>query len=531
MNTRRITTSGLALATILISGPLFGQNRIRFAGRVSAIDYAYGVNAIGLPGPLVVDGGPYVVGSQSITVQYGYTTAGDGTVINPLATNAPVIVGGPTNQETVTPTAVSCSTPAVYDSCTFTATFANAHGRGESIISGTYGAQEAINSLAKSGGLVVLSPAWASTGGTAATIALLAPLSNVGIEDLRAAPYQYFAATPSTLTTISAPTTLVSGTASYSGTGTWSTSAYFPCITYVDILGGESACSGSFSLTPGGANMALNIVAPAASTGAVGWRAYAGTSAVTSAYLLPITSANCTLTTLESVMPACAMGASGVFPTLFVTTTSLAPGALGVTNTNNPVPQSHTTFAYQASATLPVPFQTNFGPFGSGTIASATASDLTPLGSFQLPAGYLNQIGRVVRISGKISLTAGASSTLSIQSGMAWVGGVTAGLPLTVCNSISGVVWATHAYTDVNFTCTMTVNAVGVTAVGSLQPESTYLGAYATATVTPIGTDTSAAAIASLGLFAQDTFTISILPLVAADTTVQLVSLHIETLQ
>jgi hypothetical protein len=205
--------------------------------------------------------------------------------------------------------------------------------------------------------------------------------------------------------------------------------------------------------------------------------------------------------------------------------------AQAVTAVNNPVPQSHTTFAYAPTGSLPLPFQTNYGPFSTSTVASATASAQTILGSFNLPAGFQNTIGRTIRVSGKLILTAGGSSTLSIQLGTAWAGGVTAGLPIAVCNAVSGFVFATQPYTDVNFTCTMTTNAVGATAIGSIQPESSFIASYAAGTLIPIAADTSNAAVGSLGLFSQNTYSLAIRPLVAADTTVQLLSLHIEVLQ
>ncbi len=279
-------------------------------------------------------------------------------------------------------------------------------------------------------------------------------------------------------------------------------------------------------------NYTLNVTSPAASTGAVGWRAYGGITSVALAYLLPITSSSCTLTTLETVMPACAIGSNGIWPAAYLSTTALSPLGLGVTATNNPVPQGHTTFGYQPSGSPGFPFQTNFGPFGTTTIASATASAVTPLGSFNLPAGYQNLIGRTIRVTGKINLTAGASSTLGLFIGTTWAGGVTAGLPVTVCNPVSGFVWATAA-SVLDFSCTMTTNAVGATAIGSIQPESWFLGntAAGTGSTSPQAVEKSAVAIGSLGLFAQNEYTVYITPLVAADTTVQLMSLHIEVLQ
>lgn len=515
--------------------PAFAQNRTTFAGESNAFDFAYGIPGA-FPPALTIIQGNTVTGAGTVQLQTGFVTLSDGTVLCPLNVNAPVVVGNGPGAETVTPTAVSCGIQNVPNSATITATFANLHG-GDSVSSSTFGLQEALNYRAGigggiGGGDVAIDPSWAFHGGSNALIAAAAPYSAVSIRDNRAAPTGW-SMQPSTLTDLATPATRTGTTIVFTASpvGTWAASATYFCVTYVDALGGESPCSATYNQTPT-VNYTLNATSPVASTGAVGWRMYAGTSAVTSAYLLPITSASCTLTTLETVMPACAIGSNGVWPATFVSTTSLAPGALGVTSTSNPVPQGHTTFAYAPNGlNAPQPFQTNYGPFGTGTIASATASALTPLGSFELPTAFLNTIGRTIRVSGKVSLTAGASSTLAFTIGATWAGGVTAGAPVTVCNPISGFVFATHAYTDVNFSCTMTTNAVGTTAVGSIMPDSMFMAGYAAGTLIPIGTDNSAAAIGSLGLFSQNEFTVFLAPLVAADTTVQMQSLHIEVLQ
>ena len=519
--------------------PSQAQNRTRFAGRYNAIDYAYGI----VPGManLQVAVGNTSTGTASITLVTACTVAGDGTNVCPLATNAPILVGTGSTQDSITPTAVSnCSFPsAAYGSCTITASFTYTHGTGETITTGSLGLQEAINlANAGTGGVVVVDRGWAALGGTNAKITAAAPFSNVPIEDTRVGE-QYWSMQPSTLTVIQPPAVQTTSTTAAGGTnftatpvGTWGTSAYYFCITYVDALGGESGCSASYTQTPGTTAYSLNTISPIASAGAVGWRQYGGITSTPLAYLLPITSANCTLTTLESVMPACAIGSNGVWPAIYVSTTSQSPVAQSVTNVNNPVPQSHTTFAYApTSASNLFPFQTNFGPFSTTTMASATAGDVNIIGSFNLPAGFQNVIGRTIRVSGKLILTAGASSTLSVQLMTGWAGGLTAGLPLAVCNAVSGFVFATQPYTDVNFSCTMTTNAVGATAIGSIQPESSFIASYAAGTLIPIGADASNAAVASLGLFAQNTYSVSITPSVAADTTVRLLSLHIEVLE
>ena len=101
---------------------------------------------------------------------------GDGTIITPLSTSAPIVVGTGANAETVTPSAVSCNNPTVYQSCSFTATFANAHGTGDKIVSATFGIAEAqLYQTQKFGqGLVSVSPELLKRAGIAATVAAAA---------------------------------------------------------------------------------------------------------------------------------------------------------------------------------------------------------------------------------------------------------------------------------------------------------------------------------------------------------------------
>jgi len=527
MKTRYISL-GLLLAAVAFSA--HAQNRTAFAGVRNAIDYNYGgVNTNSEA--LRVNSAPAVTGSGTVTIAIGSVTAGDGTVFMPLNVNAPVNIGSGSNTETVTPTAVSCSTPAVYGTCSFTATFANLHGQGDLVTSGTYGLQEAIDIQSGVGGAIALSPGWYSAGGTVAIVRAAAAFSNVWLEDHKVASAStlYWSMQPTTLTTITAPGVLTSTTATFGGTGTWSTSTYYLCQTYVDALGGESACNATGYNVAGTATSALTVTSPAASAGAVGWRMYGGITSIALAYLLPITSTNCTLTTLESVMNACAIGATGVWPTLYVSTGQLSPVALGVTNVNNPVPQSHTTFAYEPTGVPPVPFQTNFGPFGSGTIASATAGDTTVLGTVQLPTGYLNQIGRTIRLTGKIVGGATATGTMVVNAGMVWAAGVTAGAPTAVCIDTTTSALGTQNYT-IPFSCTFTTNAVGATAVGSIQADS-WLIAAGPSTTNIVGADTGAAAVGSLGLFSQDAVYIYLTPGTEAFTAARLMDLHIETVQ
>lgn len=537
------TTKQRLLALLLIAcgaiTPTVAQNRTAFAGQRNAIAYSYGTGAapggqVVMPSPLVVDIGNAATGSQSITVAFGSVTAGDGTVFTPLNINAPIFVGGPTNQEKVTPSAVSCTTPTIYDTCTFTATFANTHGRGEQITSATFGLQEAINiQNALGGGQVAIDLSWQLAGGTAAIITAAAPFSNVVIEDNRATPATYWSMQPTTLTLLAAPTTLTATTvASGTATGTWTAADTFFCITYVDALGGEGPCSATYDFTLT-ASVAVNFTAAAApaSTGAVGWRAYAGSSYAL-AYLLPITSANCVLTTLETVIPACAIGVAAVFPTANTTTTQLKPApATPLAAANNPVPQGHTTFAYEPSAGLPVPFQTHFGPFPAMS-GGTTAGQVAVLGSMQLPAGYLNQIGRTVRVSGKmIVATAATTTTPSIILKLGWAGGDTAGAGIAVCTMTTTSALGVAATYNLPFSCTMTTNAVGATAIGSLQPDGWADFAVQGGTTAAVAiVDTGTAAIGSLGLFSQNTLYVYFTGATSTTSSLQLMDLHFETL-
>jgi hypothetical protein len=167
------------------------DNPVKFAGEFRAVNYAYGVapNTSALKLDMAA---PSATGTATLTVAYGTVTLSDGTSLTPLATTAPITVGIGATQETITPTAVSCSTPAVYDTCTFTGSFTYQHGTGEPVTSGTYGLQEAINAAANwgpagatgLGGTVLIDGAWYKLGGAKSNItARTSATPNVWIRD------------------------------------------------------------------------------------------------------------------------------------------------------------------------------------------------------------------------------------------------------------------------------------------------------------------------------------------------------------
>jgi hypothetical protein len=502
---------------------LFALASICNAQAVNALDFAYGVGTVA---PLRLIGGPYAAGVVAVTVSQGYTVSTGGITFNPLSTNVSILVGAGTSQDTVTPSAVSCSTPAVYGTCSFTANFTHAHGTGDLVQSATLGAQEAVNYQAlQGGGIVTVNRAWTKTGGTNTILSALAASSQVSIRDDRG-PGGYWAMQPTVLTSLAVPATQTTSTVTFAGTGTWNGS-YYVCITYVDALGGEGPCSATSAALASGSLTIMTIAAPAASTGAVGWRAYAGAT-YAAAYLLPISSTVCTLTTLESVMPACAISSAGVFPAVNLTTTTLRPnGQSPSVAVYQTMPQGHTTFAYVPIGGIPNTFQTYFGPFPS--FGSTTSGQIDVLGTVSLPSGYLNTIGRTVRVSGKIlGTTLNTAVVPTVTVGLGWVGGLTAGATVPVCTLTGAAVGAT-ATANVAFSCTLTTNATGAT--GTIQPDGWMVIAPATGAALETVVDSSAAAIGSLSLSTQDTLYVNFTSGSNTSADLQLLDLHVETLQ
>ncbi len=157
-------------------------NPSQFAGLYRAVNFAYGCAGPGLPGPLQVKTGTTATGAGTLTLEYGQITLPDGAVVPVLATTAPVQVGSGSNAETVTPSAVSNSTPGVNGTSTITATFANTHGIGDLVTSGTYGLQEALNYAgAQGGGQVIVDNEWASLAGSSAAAIIAAATLPSGV--------------------------------------------------------------------------------------------------------------------------------------------------------------------------------------------------------------------------------------------------------------------------------------------------------------------------------------------------------------
>jgi hypothetical protein len=128
-------------------------------------------NAVAFNYNIQTTSGPNVSGAGTITCKAPLPATSNGLPII-INTSCPITIGGDSNIETVTPTAVSYDQ---FGNVNITATFANAHGVGEPVTSASFGLQEAA-SLANSrgGGLVALTPAWFQQfGGHAAGLTAL----------------------------------------------------------------------------------------------------------------------------------------------------------------------------------------------------------------------------------------------------------------------------------------------------------------------------------------------------------------------
>lgn len=418
----------------------------RVAGVFVAANYNYGgppssggaSNTIALPpsAPALFSGNP-ATGTATITVKQGYITLPDGRVVFPFCAGStscggatPITVNpGGSNQETVTPTAVSgCNVfpqNTTQPTCQITASFSNLHAAGEDIQSGSAGLQEAANDaglntpapswstagvlLNPAGNVVVVDGAWSAGGGTQAMLAaavLGGQLPTVAVMDYRLPSPQPWKWLPSAVALIAAPSAPTLTTT----TGSLSSGAYKGTEAYVDCMGGISLDSSESAATA--TTTGVVFPSPAATAGACGWLPRLSTAGGSANEILaasPLTSSICTLSKLVTTIPVCAIGASA-------TITAANPSSTAKPSVEA---NAFTTFAAQpvsfSQASSPV--VTNF-PFGifvvTGTL-NASNADGAQIGPF--PAGYFNKLGGKWRVCPKTATateTAGSLYTINL---------------------------------------------------------------------------------------------------------------------
>lgn len=485
----------------------------RVGGAFVASNYAYGFGSI----PAArVNTGNAATGSSTILLDSGSIALPDGRTVLPFQVGATIILGlGTGVQETITPTTVSgCTfaTPSGIATCSITASFTNLHFHGESGFSGTLGLQEAIDDAQNSaGGKVVVDSYWKSIGGTTAILAGALPFQNVVVEDDSAATPQFWTSQQTASTFLAAPTTLTAVTALPSTTpvGAYTTGTYFMCVSYVDVDGQEGPCSATFSQA-GLATGSFIFTAPAASAGAVGYTIYISLTGGTYslAYQVPLSSTICTLTKIETTTPACAVanatyGQSAATATVTAITVSTSPVDLQLAGVSGTLltgaANGRTTYGYIPGAHVGsqgVPFSL---AFTAGGIGSATPISI---GSVNIPAGFLNQVGKTVRICGKFLNTDVNSATQVINVYYDAAGSNVAGSPVKL-GQLTATGTGTAAAYEGSFceNFITTVSGAGATA-GSVLPGNGNLN-YAlvsSGNIVGNGADTIAAAVALINL-------------------------------
>jgi hypothetical protein len=380
----------------------------------------------------------------------------------------------PLLNEIVTPTAATNR----QTSCGFAATTANTHVS-FTLQSGTAGLQEAITSQQQNGPVfdVVLDKYWyqlvaafPSTTTPQSIIGSVKGSANVAIVDTSVAPWQFYEwngtqyvadsfttgvpftsltpiAAPVDLTTVAA-TCLTNGggciTVSPTGGTVPSGAVYTFGATYVTALGGETLMSidtaaGATSGATTTATSSITVTSPAAEAGAVGWRLWVtAASGATVTEILYATSCQSYSTGQIVLNGVCAISSPATV-TAIITGTALAPTLTGVT------PSVTSAFPVASGSTSPLQAMVSYPPFADqGTIATTVVQ---PIGEVNFATGFLNTLGRHLKVHGTGYATTNATTgTLTLSTKLWSLFGTTSITPFT---AVSGT---TTGSAVVNFT-------------------------------------------------------------------------------
>jgi hypothetical protein len=448
-----------------------------------------------------------------------------------FATNAPVYIQdqNPTNSEVKTPSAVQLTA----GTCGVTIAPSNSHYTAW-LRSGTGGLQEAINNVsgqANSPAVIVIDRNWYSYAsqvpGTTPQAIILAAAGSayITVQDITTAPNTFYTwngaayaassapaglpfnkvtsytniAVPTALTTVAA-TCLTNGGGCINTATTGGTiptgAAYRLGATCVDSSGGETTQSidtagGAVVTTGTGATNSITVTSPAGCTaalGAVGWRLYM--SAASGASLSEILySPTCTATQLQSVFPSttvCAIGSTA-------TVTAIITGTATIPTNNSAYPRTS-----GASGMVP--------PFAA--LGALTNNTVGTMGTVNLPAGYLNTLGRAIQVCGAGYATgATATGTLTLATTLASVPGVTSITPFT---AISGATAGSTTQVPFDFCVTYTTAATG--ASGTLEAHGVVHWGLAGSAVDTPSMDFIYTVSSTVDLTKQDQLAITIKP-------------------
>ncbi len=488
-----------------------------FGGRYPALDYAYGTSAPSAPPALQVGQGNSSTGSASITIINPVTETQGGVSLSVLAVGTPITVGNSGNAETVTVTAVGAASlgaagPAA-GAVTITASFANLHGPQENVTSSTFGLQEAINfANAQGGGTVLVSPRWYTLGGTVVMIQAAVLPTNGTVRIFDELNLEFWANRSQSLSLVAAPSIpLSTQLAPNTLTGTFTAATYYFNFIYVTANGGLSLASSQYSVT-----CTANGVSgsgPIASTGAVG---YLVASSVTSTtYINNPNAATSTGTVIQCGSIACfKIGTSFIISAPGTSALPLVPPLSTAFTTVQPAPF--------ASPAMAQPFQTTFGPFTStGSITSGTVE----AARVDLPTGFLNQVGRTLRVKFNFIFTPVSTGALLPTLNLYSLYGTTSVALWTVTTVNTSGTTASNGMIEVD----LTVAATGAT--GTVEAHGFMVAHSATAShpaMLATG-DAIQAASSAIDLTKQNTLTLSFTETTAA-VTVQVRQMTVEIL-
>lgn len=328
-------------------------------------------------------------------------------------------------------------------------------------------------------------------------------LSNLGVIS-----YTQVAA-PAALSTSSTTSGII--TTAASGGTIPASSTYRVAATYVDAGGGETlistdSASTSTIQTGTGATNTITVTSPPALAGAVGWRLYvSAASGATGTEILytPVCSASTSRIPLQTTFVAGTVCNIGSSATVTATVTGTAK-----------VPATGSAYIRTGESSG------SFPPFTAlGTIATTNTGTL---GIINLPAGFLNSLGRSIEVCGNGNATNNATpGTLTLATTLASIPGVTSITPFT---AVSGTTTAS-AVVSFNFCVTYTTAATGAT--GTLEAHGWVSYGLAGTAVGTLSQDIIVAVSSTVDLTKQDQLAITLTPTTAGITAGQLRQLSV----
>lgn len=477
-----------------------------FGSYYSALEYWFGGPQIYCPPAIEVLQGNTATGAGTITVSANFTLTQGSTVFKPFVVGQTIQVGLGTAQETVTITSVGASSlvgsnPSAY-AITLGATFAQVHGFGDPVSSVTFGLQEAINVAASNGGgTVIVTPTWYMNGGTAAIIqAAVIPTitatttqitSTVRIFDQLL--LQFWAVRAQSLSLVSAPSIpLSTQLAPNTLTGTFTAATYYFNFIYVTATGGLTVASSQYSVTCT-AN-GVSGTGPIAATDVVGY--LVASSSTTTTYINDPLAATSTGTIIRAGAIACfKIGTSFIISAPGTSALPLVP----------PLSTAFATVRYAPVSTpmMVQPFQTSFAPFTStGLITTGLTVEAARI---DLPLGYLNQVGRTIRVKAQFIFTPVSTAQIIPSVFLYSLYGTTKVTLWTVTPLATSGTTASCGFIE----CDIVTAATGAT--GTLEAHGTMISSLTTATapVMVVNGDAIQVVSSTVDLTKQDTLTLA----------------------